>query len=119
MKSVLRMAAVLAIAGALAACGGAASPGLSAVEVTLDATEFAYDPITVEVPAGSQVKFTLTNKGVIEHDITIDAVEFTLHSAIGETQSATTAAMAAGTYEFYCTIPGHKEAGMTGTLTVK
>ena len=33
--------------------------------------------------------------------------------------STVTADLKPGTYEFYCPVPGHKEAGMKGTLTVK
>ncbi len=115
---IIRLAATLALAGAIAACGGA-TPAPAAVELTLNASEFAFDPNAVEATAGSEVKFTLANKGTIEHDITIDAVEFVLYAAVGETTMATTAALAAGSYDFYCSIPGHKEAGMIGTLTVK
>jgi uncharacterized cupredoxin-like copper-binding protein len=38
--------------------------------------------------------------------------------APGDTVSATINAPA-GTYEFYCNVPGHKQAGMFGTLTVQ
>ncbi|MEK6721735.1 MAG: cupredoxin domain-containing protein [Chloroflexota bacterium] len=119
MKPVLFVVAALALAATLAACGGAASPSPTAVDVTLTATEFAFDPNTVEVTAGSQVRFTLANKGTLEHDVTIDALNYTLLAAVGESPSSATATLAAGTYDFHCSIPGHKEAGMTGTLTVK
>jgi len=34
-------------------------------------------------------------------------------------KSTATADLKPGTYEFYCPVPGHEEAGMKGTLTVK
>jgi uncharacterized cupredoxin-like copper-binding protein len=37
---------------------------------------------------------------------------------IGQTVDGVIPGAAAGTYDFYCSLPGHKEAGMTGTLTV-
>jgi uncharacterized cupredoxin-like copper-binding protein len=37
----------------------------------------------------------------------------------GGGESTATADLKAGTYTFYCTVPGHREAGMEGTLTVK
>ena len=125
MKLPIRIAA-LAIAATLVACGGAAtaappipSPTPSGVEVTLTATEFAFDPSEVEVAAGSAVNFTVANKGTVEHDLTIDALSFTLYAGVGESPSLATGVLAAGTYDFHCSIPGHKEAGMTGTLVVK
>jgi uncharacterized cupredoxin-like copper-binding protein len=33
--------------------------------------------------------------------------------------STVSAALKAGTYKFFCTVPGHRQAGMEGTLTVK
>ena len=33
-------------------------------------------------------------------------------------KSTVTAALKPGTYQFYCPVPGHKQAGMVGTLTI-
>ncbi len=119
MTAALRVLAVLLLAASLAACGAAATPSPAGTDVTITATEFAYEPSSVEAPAGSTITFTLENKGSVEHDITIDALNFQLYAAVGETPSLSTPALAAGSYEFHCSIPGHKEAGMTGTITVK
>lgn len=120
MKLATRAILVLALAGALAACGGStASPADTVKEVTLAAAEFAYDPNSIEVAAGSRLKITLENKGTLEHDFTIDSLSVKLLAPIGQSPSFTTGELTAGTYDFYCSIPGHKEAGMTGTLTVK
>lgn len=112
----------------VAACGGAASqppansqPAASAsqpsgTEISVGATEFAFDPGAIEVPAGGEATITLTNKGTIEHDITVDALAVKILARPGQTTSGTVTAKA-GTYDFYCSIPGHKQAGMVGTLT--
>jgi uncharacterized cupredoxin-like copper-binding protein len=41
-----------------------------------------------------------------------------VHTGANETRSITFVAEDSGTYEFFCTIPGHSDAGMVGTLTV-
>lgn len=120
MKIVIRAALGLVLAGALAACGGStATPTASTTKATLNASEFAFDPAILEVAAGAKLELTLVNKGTLEHDFTIDSLSFAVHAPVGTTEMLTTGALAAGTYEFYCSIPGHKQAGMTGTLTVK
>jgi len=112
----------------VAACGGAASPPPAAsppvasagqpsgTEIAVSAAEFAFDPAAIEVSAGAEATVTLTNKGTVEHDITVDALSVKIYATPGQTVSGTVTA-AAGTYEFYCSIPGHKQAGMVGTFT--
>ncbi len=84
--------------------------------ISIEATEFAFTPNKITTTAGTRT-FEVRNKGTIEHDLTIDAVN--LKITVGPGSSGTGSAdLKPGTYEFYCSIPGHKEAGMTGTLTV-
>lgn len=124
MRQSLRLMIATAVTGiVVAACGGAATsqPAPSAsqpsgTEISVAATEFAFDPDTISIPAGVAETVTLANKGTIEHDITIDALGVKIHAGVGDTVSGTVTAEA-GTYEFYCSIPGHKQAGMVGTLT--
>jgi uncharacterized cupredoxin-like copper-binding protein len=58
--------------------------------------------------------------GGMDHDMGEGSEEPELHVAAGPGQSATLdfTPSKPGTYEFWCTVPGHKEAGMRGTLVV-
>jgi len=84
---------------------------------TLDMTlAGGFVPPDPEVKDG-QVSVTLNNTDQIPHDFTIDAlgVKYTVDagSSVTETFEAKP-----GVYDFYCSIPGHADAGMKGTLTV-
>jgi uncharacterized cupredoxin-like copper-binding protein len=61
---------------------------------------------------------TLPNDGVTLHNFSIDALGISVDIAPGATETVTINAPA-GSYEYYCNVPGHKEAGMVGTLTVQ
>ena len=123
------LTATAAIGIVVAACGGgasqapttsqpAASAGQpSATTISVGATEFAFDPATIVIPASGGATVSIANKGTVEHDITVDALSVKIYAKPGETVSGTVTGKA-GTYEFYCSIPGHKQAGMVGTLTV-
>ena len=124
MRQSIRILIATAFTGiVVAACGGGAAPQAPATsqppakaEIPVGAAEFAFDPAAIKVSAGAEATVTLTNKGTVEHDITVDALGVKILAKPGETVSGTVTA-AAGTYEFYCSIPGHKQAGMVGTLT--
>ena len=130
MRQSVRILMATAVTGiVVVACGGGAAsqpPATSqpvapasqpsGTEISVGATEFAFDPDTISIPAGVAETVTLANKGTVEHDITIDALGVKIHAGVGETVSGTVTAEA-GTYEFYCSVPGHKEAGMVGTFT--
>lgn len=83
------------------------------------ATDSAFDIDSITVKPGDTI--TLTNNGFLEHDIAVQ--ELGLESELignGESITITIPEDAApGDYEFICTVPGHKEAGMVGTLTVE
>jgi plastocyanin len=99
-----------------AADGAAASSG----GVTIEATEFAYSPEDFSLPADQDTELTLANKGVVEHDIVVEELDDRelVFANAGETVTETVS-LPAGTYTFYCSIPGHRSAGMEGTLTVE
>jgi plastocyanin len=118
----------VALAALIAACGPGASGGgggggTNEVNVTLTATEFKYDPNTITASPGQKVNVTLVNKGTVIHTFVLPEAGITSSNPIkaeaGKTATGSFTAPAAGTYTFYCDQPGHKEAGMTGTLTVK
>ena len=112
-------------------------------EITLDAEEWRFEPSVVEVPVGHRVKLTLVNDGMVEHDVEIAGVlaedievvggverherlggghhnesVVAAHAEPGTTATVMFTATEVGEYDFACTIPGHKEAGMVGTFVV-
>jgi uncharacterized cupredoxin-like copper-binding protein len=81
--------------------------------------DLAFDPKTLTIPANTDVKVTVTNKGVLQHDFTIDELKVASKLLNGGESDTVTINAKPGTYQYYCSVPGHKEAGMVGTLTVK
>ncbi|MNC96187.1 plastocyanin [compost metagenome] len=60
----------------------------------------------------------LKNAGAVEHDITLDNPGFKVAAQPTKSGEATLAIPTAGSYTFYCSVPGHRVAGMEGTVTV-
>ena len=83
---------------------------------TINAQEFAFEPDTLTVPADEEITVEVVNGGTVEHDLTLD--EASVKIATPATETATgTFSLPAGTYTFYCSVPGHRDAGMEGTIT--
>ena len=101
---------------ATAEAAGEAPAAASAVTVT--SFDIYYEPKEITIPANTDVTITLPNDGVTSHDFSIDALNVTVALPPGETQTVVINA-APGSYEYYCNVPGHKEAGMVGTLIVE
>lgn len=121
------MVASFCVIGLLAACGGGGSSdnnggssGGSGNSVTLDMTEMKFTPNTFTVKAGDKVTVKLENKGTVLHDFSIDSLNVKKDVQPGKTDTVSfTAPSSAGDVEFYCNQPGHKAAGMKGTMTVQ
>ena len=106
---------------ALTACGGGASAsGSTPLNVTVNATEFKYDPATINASPGQTINLTVKNIGTVQHTWVLPAANIKLTIDPGQSvQKTFTAPATAGTYQYECDIAGHKEAGMVGQLIVK
>ncbi|MCC7104729.1 MAG: nitrite reductase, copper-containing [Chloroflexi bacterium] len=81
-------------------------------------TDLNFDIKQITAAVGQRVDLTFENKGVIEHDFVIDSLNFKILAKPGQTVQGSFTPTRAGAIEYYCSIPGHKMAGMVGTLTV-
>jgi plastocyanin len=109
------------LALALAACGGGGGGnGTDAETVTVQALDtFQFDPAALTAGVGQTVNVTLDNEGVLEHNFVIQELGVSLGPVPGgQTASGSFTPASAGSFEYYCDVPGHREAGMVGTLTV-
>lgn len=89
--------------------------GARVIELTGEGFRFTPDRITVN--EGEAVAITL-HAADLEHDFVIDEFDGHVAAQAGESATGGFTASRAGTYTFYCSVSGHKEAGMTGTLEV-
>ena len=98
--------------------GDAAAEGEAAAEsVEVVSYDIYFEPTEFSIPADTDVTVTLPNEGVTLHNFAIDELGIDVDIAPGATEEVVINAPA-GEYEYYCNVPGHKAAGMLGTLTV-
>lgn len=98
---------------AASADAGAAEP------ITVTAHDIYFDPKEITIPADTDVTIIIPNEGAALHDFVIDELGIDAGNIPpGETVEIVINAPA-GEYEYYCSVPGHKAAGMWGTLIVE
>ncbi|MFN8637881.1 MAG: cupredoxin domain-containing protein [Dehalococcoidia bacterium] len=137
--------AILALAvPVLSACGGESGASALATAtpvrtIEVDLQDIAYTSSRLELAAGEVVDLVLTNSGALDHDFTIDEMpgqalvlgpqtashqEHATHAAVhaapgpGKTVTARLRPSSKGQFAFYCSVKGHRDAGMAGTLLV-
>jgi plastocyanin len=91
------------------------------VRIAADPNALAFTETKITAPAG-QDTIEFDNPSSTGHNVEIqdssgEDVAETATITTGKT--STTADLRPGTYTFYCAVPGHREAGMEGTITVK
>ncbi len=112
------LAAIGALAVAASAFGAASLTSAANVSVTAGKpAEFRFTLSKKTVPKGT-VTFKVTNRGTVKHDFKI-AGKKTKSVAPGKAASVSVAFQKAGKYNYLCTLPGHAQGGMKGTITVK
>ena len=128
-KKLFAIVALLVFASlAMVACGGsgdsastpaAADTATSAeADVVVTSTEFAFDPASLNFTADTATVVELVNNGNIEHDFVIEGYESDKLAATPGQSATGSFTLPAGSYKFYCSIPGHEAAGMAGTIEV-
>ena len=117
-KRFLTLVALLAaVSLTLAACGGSASQP-EPLALTIHAQDIKFDVTALAAKVNQPVNLMYVNEGAIDHAFAIDGLVEQQKVKPGETVTFTFTPTAAGTFKFYCAMPGHEMAGMVGTLTV-
>jgi len=139
MRRASALLAVAAIAAlALAACGGddddnettaaqaptttAAAGGGSTVDIsTPPGSDLAFEQKDASAKTGS-VMIDFDNQQSTPHDVKVEdsgGTELGGTDLVSSGTASATVDLQPGTYTFFCSVPGHREAGMEGTVTVK
>jgi plastocyanin len=133
----LLLLTVLALALGVSACGGDddddAAEEPAAEDTTMHEDEggghivltadpggaLSFDQTELTAPAG-EVTIELVNESTTPHNVEVEGngVE-EVSETITESTTELTLTLEPGEYEFYCAVPGHREGGMEGTLTVE
>jgi len=90
------------------------------LELAASPTALAFDKTELSAKPG-KVTIDFNNPSPIPHNVVIlkDGKELAGFDPITEGEEELSAELEAGSYEFICSVPGHAQAGMKGTLTVK
>ncbi|HEV7399585.1 MAG TPA: plastocyanin/azurin family copper-binding protein [Solirubrobacterales bacterium] len=97
----------------------AKGPG-GTLQLAASPTDLAFDKKSLTSKPG-KVTIDFNNPAALEHNVAIEqnGEEIATSETLAEGKTSVSADLAPGTYTFLCTIPGHAEAGMEGTLAVK
>ncbi|MBI4277141.1 MAG: cupredoxin domain-containing protein [Armatimonadetes bacterium] len=97
-----------------------ASSGQAPIQVVqVEMKEFTFTPKALVARPG-QVKISVVNKGMIEHNLVVPALRNVTTKAVPPGKSAALdLTVGPGTHQIVCDVPGHREAGMVATLTVR
>jgi plastocyanin len=143
--SVISMLALAAGLLALAGCGSSSSSSSSSAATTSSTSstpaapaggegggkslslasdpggQLKYDTTSLSAAAG-KVSINFTNMAPLGHNLTIASSSGAVVGATPTFEGGSktlSVNLKPGTYKFYCSVPGHRQAGMEGTLTVK
>ncbi len=118
-------ASTSAAASASTSAAGTPAPATGAAQVVKLAANptgaLSYNTTSLTAHPG-KVTIEFTNMAPLEHNVT---VESSAGAKLGATPTfsggtkSVTLVLKAGTYSFFCSVPGHRQAGMQGTLTVQ
>jgi len=92
--------------------------GGAATAIKVEAGDIFFSEKELSIPADTDVEITVSNVGVAQHDFVVENTEFKTPMLNGGASETITVNLPAGDYTYFCSVPGHRAAGMEGTLTV-
>lgn len=128
MLAAIAVALVLSAGALIMAAGGssgettapvaeAAAGSELPIEVLVELDEMTITPASLEVAAGGTLE--VSNQGAAPHDLVIEGTDVAAPLLDpGATHSLELGDLSPGTYTVFCSVPGHREAGMEATLIV-
>lgn len=116
-----RLVLSLVAAGVLAvtAISTATATTTTTVHLSAPVSGLRYTQKVVHAHAG-RIKIVFLNRSSLKHNVNVEKGELELgHSAtVSRATTSFFVTLKRGTYNFYCSVPGHEDAGMHGTLIV-
>jgi plastocyanin len=119
----------IALVGVVSACAGddletgsvpgraGGKPVQGARTVAVDASNFDFDPDTITIDAKEEAAIALHSTDG-PHDFAVDGLGRVADVGAGDTDTARLRIDRRGRYRFFCTLPGHRDGGMEGTIVV-
>ncbi len=127
----------VALALTLTACGGdstttggttGGTTAAQTISVTVPGADLKFDKAQIDATANQPFKVKFVNNGTVQHnfvikqpsgtDVVVPGPTKENYSNPGDSKTSDEIKLAAGSYEFYCSFPGH-ETTMKGTVVVK
>ena len=91
-----------------------------ATKITVEGSEFKYNPSTISVKDGEKVVLTFKNVGNVPHNFVIDELNVSTKTiSPGEEETVNLVADKSGTFAFYCGVGNHRQQGMEGEVNVE
>jgi uncharacterized cupredoxin-like copper-binding protein len=87
--------------------------------VTVRSGEFWFEPGELVIPTAGATTLVLANSGISVHNFTVEELGVEIVASRGRSGQATVVDPPPGAYLFYCSVSGHREAGMVGRLIVE
>lgn len=89
-------------------------------KINISGNEFSFDPSSLILQRGERAEITFENTGNLPHNLTIEGTEIATKTiAGGKSDTIEFIALSSGTYTIFCSVPGHREAGMVGEFMVE
>jgi uncharacterized cupredoxin-like copper-binding protein len=111
-------AVVTSVLAGLAPAGGGEITAVPTVTGVLTAEQTTFVETSLAMSSGETLGLFITNDDAIAHTFDIDSLGIHVDLPVNSTTAVAIKPSGPGTLEFFCSVPGHRAAGMVGTITV-